>query len=629
MLLGNIIQEVNGSRLYSVDYSKWLVEGEVLTNATYTVDAGTATVSLPPTLGPLGVEDTRALFILNNGTLGDQFNIVANVSTNFGQLRSDHISCSIQTNGGPVFVSTNQQLMLSIVGPAGPTGATGGGGTGPTGASGVGPSGPTGPGGTGPNTNTGPTGATGQTGYTGSTGSTGPTGPFTGPTGGTGPTGPSGANTGPTGATGPTGPFTGPTGQTGPTGPFTGPTGSTGPAGPTGPFTGQTGATGPTGPTGPFTGPTGATGPTGPFTGPTGITGPTGPTGQTGPTGPTSYTGATGSNFTGPTGNTGPIGQTGPTGYGSTGTVFQAYLTGSTGIGATGSFFIVPFTYVQYDTLGGFSTPPSKYTPTIAGYYEVKGTVAYGFPGGSQAGTPAYCYVYKNGVVAAQGTFLAAAAEGPNASHAACIVFLNGTTDYVDIRGLVDNNLSPLISGGQPPGAVIFTATLIPGYGFTGPTGPSGPTGPVNVYNTGGTFTSNANFSGGTGASVFLMSGIGATFTPMTTGKITVSIDGTIVDLAGILGANNYIFGMYYGPTGGHAPANLASLTGIALGATQVAGVYAVPTAADVNIPFSLTRFVAGLSVGTVYWFDLATKTSAATDKFAIQNPQVVILEHP
>ena len=187
MLLGNILQEVGASRLYSIDYSKWLAPGETLTSASYTVDAGTATVSLPPTLGPLGVEDTQALFILNNGTLNDQFNIVVTTTTNYGQTRSDHISCLIQTNGGPVFVSTNQQLMLSIVGPTGATGFNGTlGGTGPTGATFTA---------TG---NTGPTGAT----FT-ATGNTGPTG-YSGSTGGTGATGPIGGSGG-TGATGATG----------------------------------------------------------------------------------------------------------------------------------------------------------------------------------------------------------------------------------------------------------------------------------------------------------------------------------------------------------------------------------------------------------------------------------------
>lgn len=243
MLLGNIVQEVFDSKLYSIDYTRWLDEGEKLTAASYTIDSGTATISLSPVLGALDVEKNVAYFILNNGTLGDQFNIVVNVTTTYGQVRNDHIAVYIQTNGGPVFVSSNQQLMLSIVGPQGAAG----------------PQGPAGsPGSIG---NTGPTGA--QFTATGNTGPTGPAG-----TGGTGPAG--------TGGTGPTGPLgTGPTGATG--------SGGTGPTGPLG--------TGPTGPTGTI-GPAGSTGPTGP-TGLQGVTGPTG-FGSTGSVFGAEYTGSTG-----------------------------------------------------------------------------------------------------------------------------------------------------------------------------------------------------------------------------------------------------------------------------------------------------------------------------------------------
>ena len=554
MLLGNILQAVGEARLYSIDYSKWLAEGEKLTGAFYTVDAGTATVSLPPTLGPLGVEDTRTLFILNNGTLGDQFNVVVNVSTNFGQTRNDHISCSIQTNGGPVFVSTNQQLMLSIVGPTGSAGSIG------------------------------PAGSAGAAGTTG--------------------------NTGPTGLSGPAG-IASNTGATGPTG-------SSGPAG----IASNTGATGPTGLSGlqGFTGNSGSTGPTGP-TGSQGIQGIQGVQGSFGSMGSGGAQGAQGN--TGPTGFTGAAGTlTGPTGAGGNAVnFFSGRWVGPT---ATSSQTTIMLGF-------GSSAPNAALTPSGSGdvFMNIDGAAVnltagdiinvqlyYGtgtapvFNGGATG--VALSSLQALGAVVTRGGFnLQGVASG----------LVVGTKYWMDL------GISTAAATGN-----IYSADLVMyelGGGQIGATGYTGPTGPTYTYATGGTFTPNANFSGGTGAAAFLMSGIGATFTPKTTGKITVAIDGTIVDLAGIVGANNYIFGMYYGPTGGAAPANQVALTGIALGATQVAGVYAVPTAANVNIPFSLTRFVQGLTIGTVYWFDLATKTSVATDKFAIQNPQVTIVEYP
>ena len=45
MLLGNIVQEVNDSRQWKIDYGQWLQKGEHLIGVNFVVDAGTATVN--------------------------------------------------------------------------------------------------------------------------------------------------------------------------------------------------------------------------------------------------------------------------------------------------------------------------------------------------------------------------------------------------------------------------------------------------------------------------------------------------------------------------------------------------------------------------------------------------------
>lgn len=313
MLLGSRKQLVGARVQYRVDYRRWLAQGEILASIETTIDSGTATVDGIT----LSADKKSCTFFLNGGTFLDVFNVIILAQTNVGQRRYDRIQIAVDTNGGPVVQSGNQEVLLSIVGPKGDTGDTGPTGpTGPTGATGV----------TGP---TGPTGATGNTGPGGFATNTGATGP-TGPTGSTGATG-FGA-TGPTGITGAVG--TGPTGPTGTPG-GAGANGATGPTGNTGPI-----GTGPTGPTG-TAGANGATGPTGPtgMTGPTGVTGPSGAagaatnTGATGPTGPTGATGATGP--TGATGVTGPTGATGATGAGSVEKLFISGVPVGNGADAT------------------------------------------------------------------------------------------------------------------------------------------------------------------------------------------------------------------------------------------------------------------------------------------------------
>src|SRR5271163_2419334 len=139
-LLGTITQGVFQSIQYRVDYDRFLSRGESLTSVIITVDAGTATIShyyLSP--------DQKAVFFnLNNGTFGDQFNVILFATTTVPQQRYDQIGVLINSNGGPVLLSQNQQLMLSIIGPtgpagaAGPTGPAGGGGTGGGGSGGTG-----------------------------------------------------------------------------------------------------------------------------------------------------------------------------------------------------------------------------------------------------------------------------------------------------------------------------------------------------------------------------------------------------------------------------------------------------------------------------------------------------------
>ncbi len=293
MLLGFYKQLVGARQRFVVDYRDWLATGEVLSSVTCTVDAGTATVDTIV----LSDDQKSVSFFLAGGSLGDQFNIIVEADTSLTARRFDRIEILVETNGGPVALSGNQQVLLSIVGPTGYTGAQGN--TGPSSAP-TGAAGPTG--------NTGPTGLQGTTGVTGNTGPTGLAGDL-GSIGATGPTGAAGAAGG-AGAQGATG-NTGPTGTAGGAG-SQGATGNTGPTGPTGTAggAGSQGATGVTGPTG-SAGANGAAGATG-NTGPTGSAGANGAAGVTGNTGPTGSTGSTGSAGSGGTGPTGATGATGP-----------------------------------------------------------------------------------------------------------------------------------------------------------------------------------------------------------------------------------------------------------------------------------------------------------------------------
>src|SRR5208282_5021233 len=101
MLLGTIIQQVEASIQHAIDYRQWLQTGETLESVTFTIDAGMATVS-NVSYSPA---KTQVDFFLNDGTLGDQFNVIACATTSFGQVRYDHIQVYVETNGGAVVLS--------------------------------------------------------------------------------------------------------------------------------------------------------------------------------------------------------------------------------------------------------------------------------------------------------------------------------------------------------------------------------------------------------------------------------------------------------------------------------------------------------------------------------------------
>lgn len=240
-LVGRHAMQVGDITRFHVECGDWLEDRDQLVGVQATVDSGTAVC----TNIQLDADNRGFHYVVSGGTYLDQFNVIFSQTTHRGDVHYDHVQINIgESNGGFVNTSlTNNELMLSIIGPTGSQGVPG-----PTG---IGPTGSTGPLG-GPTGNAGAAGPTGLQGMTGQTGPTGSTG-NTGSAGSTGPTGITGASgLGPTGAIGPTGVgVTGPTGGLGGPGPQGG-QGNQGPQGIAGPqgIPGTPGAVGPTGPAG-------------------------------------------------------------------------------------------------------------------------------------------------------------------------------------------------------------------------------------------------------------------------------------------------------------------------------------------------------------------------------------------
>ena len=108
----------------------------------------------------------------------------------------------------------------------------------------------------------------------------------------------------------------------------------------------------------------------------------------------------------------------------------------------------------EFDTNSNYDTTTSRFTPTVAGYYQVSG----GFQIVS-ASTSGVIVVYKNGAGYKYGTYPSVAGVNPLLA-VSCLVYCNGSTDYVEIWGsaIVISNTNPIASNTYFQAAMIRSA---------------------------------------------------------------------------------------------------------------------------------------------------------------------------
>lgn len=95
----------------------------------------------------------------------------------------------------------------------------------------------------------------------------------------------------------------------------------------------------------------------------------------------------------------------------------------------------VTLNYEDFDTNNNFdSTTNYRFTPTVAGYYQI----SWGLYGGGTTNTTLVCgAIYKNGTVYKQGSYVSFSSYVGALSTGSALVYLNGSTDYVELYGYV------------------------------------------------------------------------------------------------------------------------------------------------------------------------------------------------
>ncbi|MGD0216317.1 MAG: hypothetical protein ABSC45_02245 [Desulfobaccales bacterium] len=125
--------------------------------------------------------------------------------------------------------------------------------------------------------------------------------------------------------------------------------------------------------------------------------------------------------------------------------------------------------------------------------------------------------------------------------------------------------------------------------------------------------------------SAYKMQGLAGSITPTRSGRVLITICGTIIAPTGTTVDNGILYQISYG-TGG-APSNAGTLTGTQIGVIQEYTNPAAITAADLHVPFSVSVVVTGLTLNTAYWIDLAAESVTTASDMGFTNVGISALE--
>ena len=140
--------------------------------------------------------------------------------------------------------------------------------------------------------------------------------------------------------------------------------------------------------------------------------------------------------------------------FAGTGPAFSASSTTLVSAANT-TFTKVTYDTEDYDTNSNFAS--SRFTPTVAGYYQINATIV--FSGIVAVGKKSFVTIYKNGSRFLDGNNAAQISGETTQNSVSGIVYLNGSTDYVEIYGWQDTGGAQNI--GSDASAKKFTGCLV------------------------------------------------------------------------------------------------------------------------------------------------------------------------
>jgi hypothetical protein len=132
---------------------------------------------------------------------------------------------------------------------------------------------------------------------------------------------------------------------------------------------------------------------------------------------------------------------------------FSVYLSANQTV-TTGVFSQVAFNTEEFDTNNNFNTSTYRFTPTVAGYYQIN--FALNFLTGANT---VIASIYKNGVEYSRGTRVDSIGSGLG-SFISALVYCNGSTDYIEAYGFTSGTV---FAGGAAGSACKFSGSMVRG----------------------------------------------------------------------------------------------------------------------------------------------------------------------
>ena len=140
-------------------------------------------------------------------------------------------------------------------------------------------------------------------------------------------------------------------------------------------------------------------------------------------------------------------------GVAGTGPAFSAYASSATSL-STATWTKITFDGEIFDTNSNFAS--SRFTPTVAGYYQVSSSWQSSFT--SSFGGIAF---YKNGSLHQYGAFISATPVGVQTGSGA-LIYCNGSTDYIEVYAYQATGSTQNISSASSP-LTWFSGSMVRG----------------------------------------------------------------------------------------------------------------------------------------------------------------------